>query len=1464
MSGSDETWFYVDESSSQVGPSSIAVLRDLYKSKTVDDDTFFWRDGQPEWLALADIPALKMKLKPPQPRPAPPVPSKAPTAAVASLSLSAAPTTASSSAPAATAAAAASSVVAPSKPRGRAPSSSSSASSSAQQPSSAAPGAASRRNSGSGRSMARDSASLNWVEKKTIDGALYYHNPSTEAVSWDKPDSLKTAAEKQVDSGEWVWVSDPNSVWVPARITSSDGASVKVQLNGGATRSIPKGGTKEEPMWPLKLSSLRHVEDDLVMMDDLNQGLLMHAVKDRYEKNDIYTWVGANHSVLISVNPFKTLPIYTVSSMEEHSKPSPNRLPPPHSFAIAQSAYMKMKLGGKNQAVLISGESGAGKTEATKQCLSFLAEVAGSENNVEQKILNANPVLEAFGNAKTLRNNNSSRFGRWMEIHFDERGGISACRIENYLLEKARVSFQVTGERNYHIFYQLCASGTGKKYGVSGAESFRYLSQSGCVSVRGIDDVADFNDVNLALSQLGFSVVEVDELLSLTCAVLHLGNVAFDSDGDQGSVVVGGTGNAGSPLCEAAKLLGVDAKALALALCERNIEVRGEKNRILHKPVEATEAADSLAKAVYGQLFDWLVIRINSSVEGKRGHFIGVLDIFGFEIFKKNSFEQLCINFTNEKLQQHFNTNTFKEEESVYLSEGIKYTKVTFIDNQPVLDVIEKKPLGLLVMLDEEVKLPKGSDSKWLEKCDANFSSNPCWVSDKNTRMKMDKTSFTVRHYAGEVQYDSTGFYDKNKDALFRTLYDLISESKMGVAKAIFPPKDANPRKVTSISDQFRRQLTDLMVLVNTTEPHYIRCVKPNDAKKPNTFDTKMSLEQLTYAGVFEAVEIRKSGFPFRLLHRAFVARYRCLVKGRGVQIPVSGGDNRDLSQKIMKCLPQDFSRVQIGNTMVLYRADEHRILELLRNLALELIIPVCQRGVRRGIGRRYLRKLRQAKKVCSDALKVGNDVVVLDAAISKTNELLGVMRKLFVFEPKELKKCRDLRFKLQERVELTTLMKTLVVRPAKDVYAELGCAILRANKIKDIPGTAADTKIEEQCREMLKSCAGPRIDPIAEEALFLLNRDAMEDVLRQAAEVGYNSPDLEDIRAKLALSEEQFVKLQLKKSIELNDPDRMINREIKLKELYLDAYGSMFRLETFSGLRPPDEWASMKFFGFALNKDQLAASFLVHTVAPIHATLTNLEGPLQKEGCKQFKNIMGYMGDRKYPYPDTLAAEVIGCGLETEGLRVELYVQVMKQLIENPSVASETKGWELMSLFLSAFPPPPNLENTLAMFLREHCDQDKREKYTGSLNMIVYGGARRKRMSLSEIPYTVANFFNKPVTERYQAADVIGVTSKAAQPKQQEQQQATPSASSGNAGKPAPPPKPGVAKLPPPVPPPPVGDPQATCTFDYSPGKQEGMLSMTKGEVVTVLNKDDAEWWLVSKNEMEGWVPASYVKLIV
>ena len=585
-------------------------------------------------------------------------------------------------------------------------------------------------------------ASSGWQIKQALDGLIYYYNPNTEEVSVTKPLALLPADQQSQE--RWVWVRDEVACWLPVRVVSEESeTSLRVVLESGEQKTVT--ASKEEPLWDFKKDGVIgfDIPDDLVMLDELNEANLVHCLKKRYDSDSIYTWVGASQSVLVSINPFKQLPIYTLSTMEEHKQVPNNGIHAPHTFAIGAKAFNQLRLQGQNQAVLISGESGAGKTEATKQVLSYLAEVAGSDANVEQRILNANPVLEAYGNAKTLRNNNSSRFGRWMEIFIKERGVIVGASIENYLLEKVRVVQQSPGERSFHAFYQLLSSPEWSgPLGLTAPENLRYLTSSGCFEADGVDDVEEFKDVVGAFRQMGFPEEDVQFVFETAAAVLYCGGIDFEAAGE-GSVIDGSTQ---AFLSKTAELLKVDESMLADCLCRRTITVRGESNNILLSVKDAMDSVDALAKHVYSRLFDWLVAQINASVRASgqtvSTKFVGILDIFGFEIFQTNSLEQLFINFTNEKLQQHFNRHTFKEEESVYLSEGVPYEAVPFIDNQPVLDTIEKKPQGLLCLLDDEVKLPEGSDGQWLSKAEDRHRRDGCMAIDR--KGEATKGFFTV------------------------------------------------------------------------------------------------------------------------------------------------------------------------------------------------------------------------------------------------------------------------------------------------------------------------------------------------------------------------------------------------------------------------------------------------------------------------------------------------------------------------------------------------------------------------------------------------------------------------------------------------------------------------------------------------------------------------------------------------
>eukprot|EP00752_Nemacystus_decipiens_P006696 g6019.t1 len=1373
-------WYYVDDATNaQQGPCTVQQLGELFAASSVTDSTLFWKDGQADWSALSSLSSLRAQVMAsrggPPALPAktlPPVPAK------------------------------------PSAYGGGGGGGGGGAFAQAQ-----ASGAVVQ--SMSDAALAALSQSTKWVEKRTADDVPYYFEPSSETVTWEKPDCLKSPEELQSNSGPWAWVSDEKEGWVPARILKESGDSANVQLQTGAKKSVKR--SEREPLWPLNHSSLARIEDDLVMVDAINQGLMVHNLRERYRRDLIYTWVGANHSVLVSINPFKMLPIYSPATIEEYAKPSAYRLDPPHTFAIANSAFMKLTQENVSQAILISGESGAGKTEATKQCFNFLAEVAGSQNAVEQRILHANPVLESFGNAKTLRNNNSSRFGRWTEVHFDPKGQVCGARIENYLLEKQRVVSQAKGERNFHIFYQLCTSEIAQHLELGAPEYFRYLRESGCMSVPGIHDQKDFQEVEEAFNKLGFGFEEKCWCYETVAAVLHLGNISFSANGEGSQVDQAGA----QALHSAARYLRVDPGALSQALTTRAINIRGEITLALNRPDMAYSAADALASAMYDSMFDWLVGRVNFAVQGEHSNkFIGVLDIFGFEIFVKNHFEQLCINYTNEKLQQHFNKHTFQEEETVYSNEQIRFEHIHFIDNQPVVDLIEKKPYGLMPLLDEEVKIPKGSDAGWLSKCKTHNAQHPCL---KNAGSNPNR--FVVVHYAGEVPYETGGFVTTNKDDLFRDLYDLVSGAQSDVTRSLFPPKDANPRRLTTLGFKFRKALLDLMELVDTCEPWYIRCIKPNDQKAANTFSSKMCIEQLTYAGVFEAVQIRKSGFPFRLPHRRFANRYRCLAyKETGwVSLGTRQGDYKGMCSALMRCVNQDFSKVQLGNTMVLYRAEEHRVLELLRNLCLERVLPVAQRMARIRIGRTFRRCMANARYICAQALNTcSGDAAGLDAAIARAEQATANVRAVFAWEPPEMRRCRDLRFALQERLELESLLQSLLHQDPTSCYAQLRAAVLRCNKIRNIPGTHQQMALENQARAHLMQAAAAKLDPIATEALAILEKKLMEDVSSDAAEVEYVSADIEEIRKVLSLPEEEFVRRQVEVAKELNDPERVINREIKLKELYLDANGQNFELSKLDILRSPEEWAALKSFTGKAKKAELASSFLEWTSDPIHKSLTDVSG-LKGEAKKQFKNLLGYCGDRKYQYPDPLIRDIVAKG-------------------ELEAVVFGTYNIEEDVVSVKPTRPPPSAKAAAAAAAAAASAAS-----AGASNGGGYGAYSAPAAASGAAggyggygPPAAAGYagggYGQPATNGSSAAAAGGMPAMPAMP----------------------------AMAAPPLPPKPKpSEPQARVLYDYDPAGQEGMVAVSAGQIVGIKNRDSPDWWMAAlDNGQEGWVPANYLEM--
>ncbi|KAI8822136.1 putative myosin IA, partial [Fimicolochytrium jonesii] len=630
----------------------------------------------------------------------------------------------------------------------------------------------------------------------------------------------------------------------------------------------------------LFLCNVAGTVEDMTTLSELSEEAIMENLQKRYELRLIYTYTG---SILVAMNPFEKMDIYNMPTLKHYMGKRHNENPP-HIFAIAEAAYSNVRNRKVNQSVIISGESGAGKSESTKVILQYLTTVTSKENQeswVEQQILEANTVLESFGNAKTVRNNNSSRFGKFIQVNFNRNSQIVGASIINYLLEKSRIAKQAPDERNYHIFYELVAGVNDEereKYQLDSAESYYFLNQSGCVDIPYVDDSKNFSDLKLALTVLKMTPADQESLFRALSAILAIGNIDFSEDGSTETVSVAEA----VAVDKVAELLQIDAKQLTQCLLFRKLVIRGETSLVPYKLQQAKDTRDSFAKGIYDNLFQRLVEFINKSLTSKEkpANFVGVLDIFGFEVFKINSFEQFCINYTNEKLQSFFNQFIFKLEQEEYDKEGIKWDKIDFKDNQQCLDLIEAKPAGILSLLDEETKFPKGTDDSWLAKLDNAHAKQPFYI-----KARTQKGVFGVRHYAGDVNYTVSSFLDKNRDQIQEELLDIMRSSKVPYISKIFPKEEKEeqagkgPRGgKTTASTAFKTQLTSLVTTLGATTPHYVRCIKPNQEKEAFLFSVEMVLSQLRYSGMLDTIRIRKAGYAMRLPYDGFVRDFKCLI----------------------------------------------------------------------------------------------------------------------------------------------------------------------------------------------------------------------------------------------------------------------------------------------------------------------------------------------------------------------------------------------------------------------------------------------------------------------------------------------------------------------------------------------------------------------------------------------------------
>ncbi|KAM7407719.1 hypothetical protein PAMA_003457 [Pampus argenteus] len=634
---------------------------------------------------------------------------------------------------------------------------------------------------------------------------------------------------------------------------------------------------------------------DMVLLEPLNEDSFIENLRNRFDHSEIYTYIG---SVVISMNPYRSLPIYTPDKVEDYRNRNFYELSP-HIYALADEAYRSLRDQDKDQCILITGESGAGKTEASKLVMSYVAAVCGKGqevNKVKEQLLQSNPVLEAFGNAKTVRNDNSSRFGKYMDIEFDFKGDPLGGVISNYLLEKSRVVKQPRGERNFHVFYQLLSGAsddTLKKLKLDRDFSkYNYLSLDSA-AVNGLDDAANFRTVRNAMQIVGFMEDEVQSVLELVAAVLKLGNIEFKPESrcngtDESRV------KDKNDLKEMCELLGIEQSVLERAFSYRTVEAKLEKVSTTLNVSQAYYARDALAKNLYSRLFSWLVTRINESIKAQaktRHKVMGVLDIYGFEIFEDgdNSFEQFIINYCNEKLQQIFIELTLREEQEEYIREDIEWTNIEYFNNAVICDLIENNQNGILAMLDEECLRPGTvTDETFLDKLNTICAEHQHFESrrSKNSKFLTDHSlphnCFRIQHYAGKVLYRAEGFVDKNNDLLYRDLSQAMYKANHGLIKQLFPegnPAKVNLKRPPTAGFQFKASVGTLMRNLQTKNPNYIRCIKPNDKKASHIFTESLVRHQVRYLGLMENVRVRRAGYAFRQAYEPCLERYKMLCK---------------------------------------------------------------------------------------------------------------------------------------------------------------------------------------------------------------------------------------------------------------------------------------------------------------------------------------------------------------------------------------------------------------------------------------------------------------------------------------------------------------------------------------------------------------------------------------------------------
>nr|XP_029708948.1 myosin-VIIa-like isoform X1 [Aedes albopictus] len=1190
--------------------------------------------------------------------------------------------------------------------------------------------------------------------------------------------------------GEWVWLApkknDEFEVPYAGRVLRTHSGKTLIVDDDGNEAWV----TDSEVIKPIHVTSQRTV-DDMITLGDLQEYAILRNLIVRYRQKQIYTYTG---SMLVAINPYEILPIYTFNEINLYREKKIGDLPP-HIFAIGDSAYQEMRRDGRDQCIVISGESGAGKTESTKLILQYLAATSGKHSWIEQQIIESNPIMEAFGNAKTVRNDNSSRFGKYIDVHFNREGVIGGAKIDQYLLEKSRIVNQNKGERNYHIFYSMLAglSKEEKKLlELEDASKYHYLTRGQTLVCDGRSDAGEFADVRAAMKMLSFTDREIWSILSLLAAILHLGNVKYKATVVQNMDAVEVNDN--TNVTRICNMLGVAKNALVHALTRRTRIAQGERVVSHISKEQALEARDAFVKAIYGKIFIMIVDKINSAIyksSPKSRISIGVLDIFGFEQFETNSFEQLCINFANENLQQFFVKHIFKMEQAEYTREGINWTNIEFIDNQEVLDMIGMKSLHIMALIDEETRFPKGTDITMLSKLHSNHGTKTIYRKPKYDNVP----SFGVQHFAGTVFYSVNGFLEKNRDTFSPDLKELVTKSSNEFLVKLFGSDDAldTTKRSITLSLQFRNSLEALMRTLSSCHPYFIRCIKPNELKKPKIIDNALCVRQLRYSGMMETAKIRKAGYAIRHSYHEFVARYRHLGKNIG---PAHKVDciiaSKQICTHVLASIPDDY---QFGKTKIFLKESHDALLESERSRVYLHYVVLIQRAFRRVLFFKFIRRYRWAATTIQKHWRArgyrSNYLIMVKGyrrlqAVVKSRELtykFGRLREAIVHlqahcrgyltrknlrdkithkakrmnELLALKRREELQFKQsgnkrwREDAEHNYWMRVDELNQELALEAEM-------RKPVEVIQPYQSIDVEEN-NKMLDDVFGFLNDSMSPEPVPKRKPSFAENAIPETISFsnGENFPYREDLSdynfAKYAATyfannaSYQFSKRKLKSSLlDLPSPADTISAQalwITILRFMGDMAEARYEEDSEEAKHKPvmQKLAVTLGRNFAKTKDFQAfqQKLSEHERKLIHRTLkrkTKIPAELKAivENTDEIADYQQFLNNRSSNL-DKLHF-IIGHGILNKQLRDEIYCQICKQLTNNPSSTSHAKGWILLSLCVGCFPPSERFEKYLRCFIREgpqlyapFCEH--------RLDRTIQNGARRQPPSWLELQTT-------------------------------------------------------------------------------------------------------------------------------